>query len=179
MEKLKFFLILSLFYFLEERPSDLKISPPMNRQTKGLPIRDIDNWMNQAAMFHVEDELGGQEFIAIDGNGYYLGRIEDKKLIFPTKEGEWTSAFLESTWETVMLEGDGTDRMKVWFSVDREIVATGDRLIISSPKDSENFYIAKIVMSKNDDAIWANLLGNTSSSDIELISQGKHLTNIK
>ena len=151
----------------------------MNRQTKGLPIRDIDNWMNQAEMPHVSDDLEEQEFIAIDGNGYYLGRIEGKKLIFPTKEGEWTSAFLESTWETVMLEGNGTDKMKVWFSVDREVVATGDRLIISSPKDFENFYIAKIFLSQDDDVIWAKILGNTSSSDIELISQGKHLINTK
>ena len=179
MEKLKFFLILLLFYSLEGKPSGLKISPPMNRQTKGLPVRDIDNWMNQAEMFHVKDELEEQEFIAIDGNGYYLGRIEDKRLIFPTKEGEWTSAFLESTWEIVMLEGNGTNRMKVWFSVDREVVVTGDRLIVSSPKDSENFYIAKIFLSENDDVIWAKLLGNTSSSDIELISQGKHLVNVK
>ncbi len=179
MEKLKFIFILLVFYLLEDSPSELKISPSLNRQTKGFPVRDIKNWMNEAEMIYLTEEFREQEFIAIDGNGYYLGRIQDKKLIFPTKEGEWTSAFLESTWETVVLEGDGTDRMKVWFSVDREVIATGDRLIISSPRDSENFYIAKIFLSESDGTVWAKLLGNTSSSDIELISQDKHLINIR
>ena len=165
-----------VFYFVQEVPSELKISPALIRKTKGLAVRDLKKWSSEASLPYLGEEVE-KESIAIDGNGYYLGRIENRKLIFPTKKGEWTAAFLESTWELVMLEGKGSQNMKVWFAVDKVNIKNGDRLLFFS-ESSESFYIAKIVLDDDGLNIWASLLGNTSSGQIDILSKEKHFKNI-
>ena len=177
MEKIRFFLIFLIFYFVQEVPSRLEISPALTRNSQGLAVRDLKNWSNEADLSYLSEGMK-EESIAIDGNGYYLGRIENRKLIFPTKEGEWTAAFLESTWELVMLEGNGSQKMKVWFTVDKGNIKTGDRLLFFS-ESSESFYVAKIILDDNNLDIWASPLGNTSSGQIDIISKEKHFKNIK
>jgi len=176
MEKIIFFSIFLVFYFVQEVPSELKISPALIRKTKGLAVRDLKKWSSEAKLSYLSEEVE-KESIAIDGNGYYLGRIENRKLIFPTKKGEWTAAFLESTWELVMLEGKGSQNMKVWFAVDKANIKNGDRLLFFS-ESSESFYIAKIVLDDDGLNIWASLLGNTSSGQIDILSKEKHFKNI-
>ncbi len=176
MEKIRFFLILLAFYFVQDVPSDLEISSSLTRKSKGLAVRDLKKWSSEASLSYLNEEVEN-ESIAIDGNGYYLGRIENRKLIFPTKKGEWTAAFLESTWELVMLEGKGSQKMKVWFAVDKTNIKNGDRLLFFS-ESSESFYVAKIILDHDGLNIWASLLGNTSSGQIDILSKEKHFKNI-
>ena len=68
--------------------------------------------------------------------------------------------------------------MKVWFTVDKGNIKTGDRLLFFS-ESSESFYVAKIILDDNNLDIWASPLGNTSSGQIDIISKEKHFKNIK
>ncbi len=178
MEKIRFFFFVLFFYFIEGYPSDLSVSPALKRKSEGLAKRNLSNWSNEAKLTYFNQE-SDEKTIAIDGNGYYLGKVKKGDLVFPTKKEEWTIAFLESTWELVALEGNGSQKMKVWFAVDKKNIKTGDRLLFSFSENSDFFYIAQIFLDEDDSSIWAFPLGNTSSGDIEIISSEKHFKNIK